>query len=207
MAEELTVIVSATESAGRTPGQTLSRILQEIRDEGTIEFLGRGHYVLLDTPFDAESEDLTDEAIDIALRANKLRIGRVETGDVECAVRRRRGQERLRQLVLRAYRSQCAVCDVADSRLLIASHILGWAEAPDDRGDLTNVMSLCRFHDTLFEHGYWSLRDDLTVVKRATSPSRTIRMLLDNMTTFTAPAEFQPAARFLQIHRSRFELT
>lgn len=41
---ELERIVGETRSAGRTPDQTLSRVLQELRDDDQIEFLGPGEY-------------------------------------------------------------------------------------------------------------------------------------------------------------------
>jgi len=46
--EELDRIVRETGSRGATPEMTLSRELQELRDRGDIEFLGSGHYRLLD---------------------------------------------------------------------------------------------------------------------------------------------------------------
>ena len=46
--EELGRIVRETGSRGTTPEMTLSRELQELRDRGDIEFLGSGHYRLLD---------------------------------------------------------------------------------------------------------------------------------------------------------------
>ena len=46
--EELGRIVRETGSRGATPEMTLSRELQELRDRGDIEFLGSGHYRLLD---------------------------------------------------------------------------------------------------------------------------------------------------------------
>ena len=45
--EELEQIVADVQSNGKTPAQTLSRILQELRDDGVIEFTGgEGHYRL-----------------------------------------------------------------------------------------------------------------------------------------------------------------
>jgi putative restriction endonuclease len=41
---ELDRIVEETRSDGRTPHQTLSRVLQELRDDGQIEFLAPGEY-------------------------------------------------------------------------------------------------------------------------------------------------------------------
>ncbi len=41
---QLHTIISETNSSGKTPEQTLSRILQDLRDEGEIEFIARGTY-------------------------------------------------------------------------------------------------------------------------------------------------------------------
>ena len=39
-------IVAEAESSGATPQQTLSRVLEDLRDDGMISFLGSGEYVL-----------------------------------------------------------------------------------------------------------------------------------------------------------------
>lgn len=44
---ELDQIVAESEAHGRTPEQTMSNALQRLRDEGVIEFLGRGKYRVL----------------------------------------------------------------------------------------------------------------------------------------------------------------
>lgn len=47
LAEEEQRIVSEVGSRGQTPGQTISRVLQELRDDGIIAFLeGPGSYRL-----------------------------------------------------------------------------------------------------------------------------------------------------------------
>ena len=75
---------------------------------------------------DVESQDLTDEEIDLTLREERLRIGIVPTDSVVALDRHRRGQERLRLQTLSNYDSMCAVCDVNEAALLITSHIVGW---------------------------------------------------------------------------------
>lgn len=152
--QELSRIIGETGSSGATPEQTLSRVLQDLRDEGLLEFLGGGEYRLIQQPVDIEVADLSDSEIDAAIQKRLLRLGRVETGVTMAEARRRRGQARLRVLVLQSYSSRCAVCEVPDLCLLVASHIVPWADAPDSRGDLGNLLCLCRFHDALFENGY-----------------------------------------------------
>jgi hypothetical protein len=206
IAEELPSIASTTSSTGSTPSQTLSRVLQELRDSGYIQFLDRGYYLLLDQLIDVDFEELTDEALDFALQANKLRLGYVETDNQVCLARRRKGQSRLRKLVMEYYGRQCAACDVKDGRLLVASHIATWSDAPQHRGDLTNVICLCRVHDSLFEFGYWALDDDFHIIKARSNGSSLIQILLDNMMSFRLPTHFAPGTRFIQQHRAKANL-
>jgi predicted restriction endonuclease len=118
-------------------------------------------------------------------------------------VRQRRGQARIHKLTVENYRGRCAVCDVTDAELLVASHIVGWADAPEHRGDLSNVICLCRIHDALFEVGYWSLGDNFALLKKDAIRSNTICQVLAGMTAFQAPLNHSPAARFCQRHRAR----
>ena len=47
--EELQNIVNAVEAKGSTPDQTLSRILQELRDDGKLHFEDKGIYRIIDS--------------------------------------------------------------------------------------------------------------------------------------------------------------
>jgi hypothetical protein len=202
--EELPRIISATGSTGRTPHQTLSRVLQELRDDGLIDFLGNGSYFLQDATIDIDEEDLTDEALDLAIRSRRLILRDVETATPTVLARRRRGQDRLRRLSLEQYSETCAVCDISELALLIASHIIPWAQAPTYRGRLDNVICLCRFHDVLFERGYWSLADDFSIIKRPIAVGRPVRLLLNDMNAYRLPTSFVPAQEFIREHRRRF---
>jgi len=155
---------------------------------------------------DVESQDLPDEVIDRAIREARLRMGRVPTDSAVTLARQRRGQERLRRLTLLNYDSMCALCDVNVPALLVTSHIVGWAEAPEARGMLSNVICLCQFHDVLFEQGYWSLADDFTLRRKSPLRSRTIASLLDSALRFRRPHDHPPAASFLRQHRLRWGL-
>ena len=61
--EELSNIVSATESRGQTPSQTASRVLQELRDEGFLFFSSSGFYTLNQVSIDVFGEDLPDDVL------------------------------------------------------------------------------------------------------------------------------------------------
>lgn len=156
----------------------------------------------LGPPINVEAEDLTDQEIDEAIGANALRIGLVDTGTESRLIRQRRGQQRLRDLALLNYSTMCAVCDVTDRALLVTSHIVGWAELPEARGVLSNVICLCTFHDALFERGYWSLSDNLVILRRSESASRTVSLLLGEA-RFRPPHRHTPHRLFLRWHRLR----
>ncbi len=153
-----------------------------------------------------EEEDISDEKFDEAVRNNQVRIGVVPTNTEISIARQRRGQDRIRKLTLENYDSRCAFCDVSDPSLLVAGHIVGWAESPEARGILSNIICFCKFHDSLFEHGYLSLTDNLAVLKKANIISRTVMLLLDNTVKFRKPCAHPPDPRFLQWHRDRFGL-
>src|SRR5262249_44111028 len=155
------------DTKGATPKYTLSRVLQEFRRMGLLHHVERGVDLLLDTPISVEAEDYPDAALDIAIDREELRIDDVPTGDTIILARRRRGQSRLRLHALSNYENRCALCDVTEIELLIASHIVRWADNSEARGRLSNILCLCRMHDALFEGGYISVTDDLAVLKKS----------------------------------------
>jgi len=154
-------------------------------------------------PIYIEREDLSSGEIDEAIKSNRLLFGYVETGDKLAIQRQRRGQDRLRELTLENYGFQCAICEISDLFLLIASHIFRWSDSPASRGNLSNIICLCKLHDALFEQGYWSLKDDLSILINNKTNSQTIELILNNSVQFKKPKEYPPGIYFLQEHRSR----
>lgn len=199
--EEMDRIVSETQSQGATPSQTLSRVLQDLRNEGIIIFQSKGKYKLVKRIVHVEEAALNTEHVDQAIQDGLLRIGIVDTATEVAEERRRIGQDRVRVLALRNYRNQCAVCDVTELGLLVASHIATWSDAPDARGALSNVLCLCRFHDALFEAGYWSLRDDYSILRKSGLHPETIRKLLPEKNAFRLPSQHLPDSVYLERHR------
>ena len=199
--EELPRIEAETQTRGATPAQTLSRVLQDLRDEGMLEFVESGRYRLAHPLLAVDFLASSAGTIDTAIRERRLIIAEVETGVAPSVGTRRLGQDRVRALTLENYGSRCAVCDVSDAALLVASHIAAWSDAPEGRGDLANVLCLCAFHDRLFETGYWTLSDDLIVVARQGVTSSTISSLLPEHGSFRTPSHVVPSATYVRQHR------
>ncbi|MBN1808136.1 MAG: hypothetical protein JW909_03645 [Planctomycetes bacterium] len=196
-------IARDTHSKGETPAQTLSRVLQELRDEDFVYFLERGDYLLTDSPVPVDEQDLSVSDLDGLLDRDRLAIGAVDTADPLVLRRCRMGQQRLRTFSLGCYDHMCAFCDVRDERLLVAGHIVRWSDDAAVRGRLDNVICLCRFHDPLFETGYMALDDDYTILKKPGVHSGSIRVNLDTASRFRPPLKHPPAPEYLLEHRRR----
>jgi hypothetical protein len=60
--EELDKVSQEVSTSGLTPAQTLSRTLQELRDDGFIEFNGHGGYTLLSSTAVPKPSDIIPES-------------------------------------------------------------------------------------------------------------------------------------------------
>jgi len=200
---QLPLITREVESEGVTPAQTLSRVLQELRDDNLIEFIDNsGNYVFLANNLDVEKEDLPEKAIDEAIKNRRLIFNDIHTDEKAVIRRQRIGQNRLRHWTLLNYNFRCALCDVSDKNLLVASHLARWADCKEGRGDLTNIVCLCRWHDPLLEFGLISFTDDYKIIKK-TSKYKMIQNLLNYTNTFIKPMNVPLSPYYLEIHRQR----
>ena len=204
ISEELPRIEAEVATEGVTPAQTLSRVLQELRDEGLVAFTGDGRYLLLDRPVLAETEDFPDDALEQLAAVNMLAFGDVDTGDTQRLARQRRGQNAIRRRTLASYSTLCAFCGVGESSFLVASHISPWGQDEVNRGRLANVICMCRPHDALFEAGYFALSDTYEILFKPHLESDSIGILLASLEEFRRPQANPPDPALLSRHRKRF---
>lgn len=205
--QELPSMSATVGSVGKTPAQTVSRVLQELRDEGKLFFSSGGVYVLTDQVVDLSREELAEDIVENAIARDALLMPdvpvRVEVGEARLRI----GRNALRRLTLANYGGRCAVCDTRDPLLLVTSHVARWADRPDARGKLANTICFCAFHDRLFEHGYFGLQDDLRLIVRPNVSGAAVRTWLERCTTeFRHPESHPPTVEFLREHRSRVGL-
>lgn len=84
----------------------------------------------------------------------------ISAEDKERIVKVRVGQGKIRNLLL-SERHHCALCEISQQELLVASHIKPWAKCKDEeKGDLDNLLLLCAMHDALFDKGFISFDDE-----------------------------------------------
>ncbi len=72
-------------------------------------------------------------------------------------------QVAFRNLLLRVYHNQCALCDSRLSQVLVASHIVPWSLDRNNRLNPRNGLLLCRTHDALFESGNLLINTDYSI--------------------------------------------
>jgi hypothetical protein len=137
LAGELAQIVAETGSQGKSPEQTLSRELQELRDAGLLIFAGGDVYRL--------AEAGGDEAdVEAAIRTQ-----------VERRVMARVGQSPFRKALLDRWEGRCPLTGISEPGLLRASHIIAWSACADERErlDPENGLLLSALWDAAFDRG------------------------------------------------------
>lgn len=139
---ELDRIVAEVGSKGRTPHQTLSRELQELRDAGVLIFDGEGNYRI--------ASGLSDKDADEAIATEVWRLQKS-----------RRGQSVFREQVMEYWHGVCPLTGIREPDLLRASHIIPWnrCHTEADRLDPDNGLLLSSLWDAAFDRGLVSFDD------------------------------------------------
>lgn len=84
---------------------------------------------------------------------------------ITAAVRQRLHQRSFREKVLRAYRDQCAFCQLKHLELLDAAHIVPDSE-PGGDPIVTNGSALCKLHHAAFDKYFLGVRPDYMIKVR-----------------------------------------
>ena len=108
----------------------------------------------------------------------------------------------LRSMALSRDNHQCLLCDINDDRLLICSHIKPWRTG-ESRLDLNNVLTLCEFHDSLFDKGFISLNDNGKLVHSNTPVLKKslLRIFLEGTKSRIALVNNDKMKYYLKFHR------
>ncbi len=130
--------------------------------------------------------------------------------DREAIVRLRVNQSFFRKRVLSAYEFRCCVTGLSREELLVASHILPWAESPAHRLNPKNGLCLNALHDRAFDR-YLMWVDSGYIVHFAPSlrgaagrDDATLEWLLGfEGSKLRLPEKFVPEVEFLGQHADR----
>ena len=132
--------------------------------------------------------------------------------DILAVAKRRQGQNLFRQAVFSAYQSRCCITDIADSRLLIASHIKPWQEDKENRLNPRNGLCLSSLADRAFDQGMISLSDHCEIMVSSALKAQSHNKHIKDMfcanegLRIRMPEKFLPEAEFLAWHRENLFL-
>lgn len=84
--------------------------------------------------------------------------------DKEVTTKSRVGHEEFKKILLEK-EACCKICKMSNKNLLIASHIKPWSQSNEiEKVDVDNGFLLCPHHDSLFDKGYISFKDNGEII-------------------------------------------
>ncbi|WGI21688.1 HNH endonuclease [Amylibacter sp. IMCC11727] len=114
----------------------------------------------------------------------------------------RQGQGYFRDMMLASYGAKCALTGVEEPKLLVASHIVGWAEDASQRLNPRNGILLNALHDKAFDRHLITFDESYRMIvsdhMRPITRERIGRGVLD------MPSRFLPDQDLLERHRAKF---
>ncbi len=114
-------------------------------------------------------------------------------------------QSTFRKKVLENFNYQCCLTGVKEKELLVASHIIPWSAKLETRLSPHNGLCLTALYDNLFDKGFFSLTDNLTVIitTKFDNLSSQTQNWLDSIRgkTIILPLRYEISATSLAYHR------
>lgn len=129
------------------------------------------------------------------------------TGETRATlVQQRVKQQFFRRAVLSSYGGSCCISGVAESRLLVASHIVPWNADRANRLNPSNGLCLSAIHDKAFDCGLISISEDFCVLLSGELSRQGGGFIKQAFVQFsgrpiTLPTRFLPDQQFLDHHR------
>ena len=142
---------------------------------------------------------------------NQIKEPKIPTGETETIreIKTRRVQSFFRRSVLQSYNHRCAISGLAVPQLLIASHIIPWAEDETRRANPSNGIALNALYDKAFDRHLISFDENFALVisqkLKQQSKDKIIRdyFLEYEGKTLEMPNRFYPDVEALKKHRER----
>jgi len=124
--------------------------------------------------------------------------------DIRRSVKTRVNQDFFRRMVLASYDNKCALTGIEAPELLVASHIVPWAENTDIRTTPQNGICSNALHDRAFDEGYLTFSDEFEVIYADDLPP-VARDALEAFGTrkLRLPSRFIPDRALLAFHRAQ----
>ena len=223
-------IKQLTQWIGRTPGSIALKLVNLASLDPAIRASGRsgmGNASALDAKIWQELQTHWDPvALEAAAEYEKLaeRNGEVADADLlEAAelpfeegrtraalVQMRVNQARFRKAVLAGYNATCCISGLRHEKLVIASHIVPWAQDKQNRLNPQNGLCLSALHDRAYDQGLITVTPDYKVrISPKLKALKGDNFIADSLLRFDLqpiqlPEKFRPAPEFLSWHALKF---
>ncbi|MEP7209665.1 MAG: HNH endonuclease [Alphaproteobacteria bacterium] len=205
-------IITLANQLARTPSSVGMKMVNFAALDETIEQKGMSNVSVADRAiwskfFSAPAEflDRVDSVrqTEFALPEPEERFEVREGLDVQYTAKGRRNQDFFRRAVLAAYDGKCAITGINQPELLVASHIVGWAQDADLRVKPTNGICLNALHDRAFDRHLISFENDCTMIV-----SKRLKLTSENRAFFenkklVLPRRFRSDPQHLSRHRDQ----
>jgi len=127
----------------------------------------------------------------------------------ERVVKTRVNQSFFRSSILTSYNNTCCISGLKKPSLLIAGHIVPWAEDHENRLNPRNGLCLNSLHDKAFENGLITITPDYKInvskeLKKKPSPAVKNYFLKYEGRKIGLPSRFLPDPKFLEHHNEKF---
>jgi DNA (cytosine-5)-methyltransferase 1/putative restriction endonuclease len=201
-------IIDLARRIGRTPSAVALKLSNLAAIDDTLPRKGLANASAMDrqvwAEFQTEPEHVLDarEMVyrqpDVAFDGVHLREGvdRVATTTV------RQGQGYFRDMMLASYGAKCALTGVEEPKLLVASHIVGWAEDASQRLNPRNGILLNALHDKAFDRHLITFDESYRMVVSDQMPPVTRERIGRGVLDMTS--RFLPDQELLERHRAKF---
>ena len=136
------------------------------------------------------------------LKDTKKYKGEIKLREVKTRV----NQTIFRQIVLINYSTNCAICGIDIPELLVASHIIPWAQNSKERLNPENGICLSSLYDTAFDKGFIGISKDYKLLISNKLKENSTKDyynkyfgLIENQ-KIQIPIKYEPKKEFLEYH-------
>jgi len=149
-----------------------------------------------------ENSSIEDKFSDILLEINDLK-GESKIREVKTRV----NQNIFRQIVLANYDSKCAVSGIDIPDLLVASHIVPWAQSEKDRLNPENGICLSSLYDKAFDKGLIAINNEFKLILSSDLKKKSDQKYFGKFFSgiesvkIQLPKKYLPKKEFLEFHR------
>lgn len=143
-----------------------------------------------------------DEKYDHILSDTKELYGINKTREVKTRV----NQEIFRKRVLSNYSSKCAITNIDIPELLVASHIIPWADNEKERLNPANGICMSSLYDKAFDKGFIGINSNYQIIiseelkKKEVKEYYNEHFLKIEKQRISNPLAYQPKKEFLEFH-------